>query len=37
VIATFMEKNGGKPNFENRRNEVTKAKYDKYKNLHNPC
>ncbi|AZA50452.1 hypothetical protein EG346_20710 [Chryseobacterium carnipullorum] len=33
----YMEKNGGKPNLENGRNEITKAKFDKYKNLHNPC
>jgi hypothetical protein len=32
-----MEKNGGKPNSENGRNEIIKPKFDKYKNLRNPC
>jgi len=33
----YIDKNGGKANLQNGRNEITKPKYDKYKNLHNPC
>lgn len=33
----YIDKNGGKANLQNGRNEITKPKFDKYKNLHNPC
>ncbi|QLG46841.1 PAAR-like protein [Costertonia aggregata] len=32
-----IEKNGGKANLANKKNAITKAKYDKFGNLHNPC
>ncbi len=32
-----LEKNGGKANLLNKKNPITKAKYDKFADLHNPC
>jgi hypothetical protein len=33
----YIEKNGGVSNLENKRNEITEKKYDKYADKHNPC
>ncbi len=33
----YIEKNGGKGKLQNKRNEISKKKYDKYKYKHNPC
>jgi hypothetical protein len=33
----YIEKNGGKTNLQNVRNEITQKKYDRYAGQHNPC